>query len=275
MTMSTEIFRSTIPLAALALLAACGEDTITGPPPAPTTAAGVYEGTLRGAPSAAPTFEAIILEDGEFWMLHGENFGSLFKVYGFVQGYGNSSGGTYTSTSAKDFGFVPPVNVSLSATYSANAKTVSGTIAYPVIDYAPDTPDAPVSFTTAFSGGPIQGTNYNYDSPAALSAVTGTWSLQTTQGDAATMIVAADGSLRFTTTSGCSGKGSLTPPRPSGKNVFNAAIIFDDNNTCLLSGQTITGIAITYPILSTNQSQFVIALTDASKTVGTAAFGVR
>jgi hypothetical protein len=271
----------TLLLAVLTLLAACGEDNAFMPPPPtpPTTAAGVYGGTLREAPSGAPAFEAIFLEDGEFWMLYGNDYGSMFTVYGFIQGYGNSSGGTYTSTSAKDFWFrFPPIKpeASILANYNADAKTISGTIAYPVIDYDPDTPDAPVSFTTAFSGGPIQGANYNYDSPASLSAVTGAWSLQTTQGDAATMIVAADGSLRFTTTSGCSGKGSLTPPRPSGKNVFNAAIVFDDNNNaCLLSGQTITGIAVTYPILATGQSQLVIALTDASRTIGMAAFGVR
>lgn len=256
---------------ALAALAACGGDDGSAdlaaggggvaPPPPPTTAEGVYGGTVTGAPSGASAFEAVVLENGDIWALYGQNAGSIFNVYGLIQGSGTSSNGSYTSANARDFGVVPAASGSISATYNAAAGTLAGSA-------------SGSGLTMQFSGGPIPGSSYNYNSAASLSTVAGSWSLQTLQGDFLTMNVSSGGSLTFTGSSGCGGTGSFMP-RASGKNVFNVSITFGNSRACPLPGQTVTGIGITYPITATSQSQLVVAVTDSARTLGTAAFGIR
>ena len=251
-------------------LAACGggdsgstssgsSGTSGGNTPAPAgTAEGVYAGTSTGGTGS--NFEAVVLENGDIWSLYGQNSGSTFYVYGFIQGTGTSNNGTFTANSIKDFGSIPALAGSLSGTYSTAAKTFNGTVSYTN------------GVRASFSGGPITGATYDYNAAPSLSAVTGRWTLTSLQGEGVSLNVSSNGTFTLQGTSGCTGSGTLSA-RNSGKNIFNISIAFG-GLPCALPNQTATGIAINYA-LSTGQTQLIAAVTDSAHTVGTAVFGIR
>lgn len=229
----------------------------TPSPPAPT-AEGVYGGTLTGS-TTAPHFQLLVLENGDFWSLYGQDSGSIFTVYGFVQGHGTSNNGSFTASDVRGFeGDDPPLTGTLTATYNSSAKTISGTV-------------SAANGSVQFSGGPISGSLYNYDAPASLNTISGSWATVSSNGGSVSLNVSASGALTIAS-SGCSGSGSINP-RPSGKNVFNVSLTFG-GAPCALPGQTVTGIALAYP-LSTGQTQVIAAVTNSSRTDAIAVFGIR
>lgn len=269
-TASLQISRLALLWLVFATLAACGgggsDDPVAGggdgpPPPDLATAEGAYVGSLTGAPSGAAHFRAIVLENDDIWSLYGQDSVSMFTVYGFVQGSGISDNGSYTSSDAGDFGLIPAVHGNISASYNATAGTLSGTV-------------SGGGTTTSFAGNRAPDGGYDYDSTATVDSITGGWVLQTLQGEFLTATVSPSGSFSFTSDSGCGGDGSIAP-RASGKNVFDVTITFVNSDACALPGQSATGIGITYPIAATSQRQFMIAVTSADRTLGTAAFGIR
>lgn len=251
-----------ISLTTLALVA-CGGGGGDAPatavvaPVGTTTAEGVYGGTLTGSTSSQ--FEALFLENGEYWTLYGTSTPAAFGVAGFVQGSGTSNNGSFTSANARDFGFAPAVAGSLSATYNTTTKTISGTV-------------SSATGSVTFSGGPIPGSLYNYDSAASLASVSGVWSTMSANGETVALNVASNGTFTAAGSSGCSFSGTVTP-RASGKNVFNVSLTFGAA-PCALPGQSGTGIALAYP-LANGTSQLVVAAHDSTRTYGTAVFGTR
>ena len=248
-----------------ALLTACGGGGNSDSSPSGSsqnqttaTAEGVYGGALNGSP-IANDFQALVLENGEYWSIYGDDLGSVFYVYGFVQGIGISNNGNFTSSSIKDFGYSPAPSGNLVANYSAANKTMAGTVTYGL------------SGAITFSGGPIPGSLYNYNTPASMSTIVGAWSAMSSYGNNVSINVASNGTLTVQDGT-CVGTGTVTP-RASGKNVYNLTVTFGFNN-CALPGATTTGIAIAYP-LNTGQTQIIAAITDASRTEGIAVFGIR
>ncbi len=229
----------------------------TPAPPTGPTAEGVYGGTLIG--SASSDFQMLVLENDEFWALYGTQSTSLFVVAGFLQGNGTSNNGTYTSSNARDFGFNPALAGTASATYNPTAKTISGSV-------------VASAGTVTFSGGPIAGSLYNYNTPAVLSAVSGAWSLTALTGERIALNVSSTGSFSANSSLGCAFSGTIAS-RPSGKNVFTVALTYGPL-PCALAGQPATGIALVYP-LSAGGTQLIFAGTNTARTVGTAAFGTR
>jgi hypothetical protein len=228
-------------------------------PQAPASSAeGVYAGTLSGS-AYASDFQALVLENDEIWSIYGDDLGSVFYVYGFVQGNGVSSNGMFNASSVRDFGFSPALSGRLTASYSVSNKTISGSVNYGV--------DGLVSF----GGGPIAGSLYHYDTPASLSTIAGSWSATSSYGTSVSINVTAAGALTLQDFT-CTGTGTVTP-RSSGKNVFNLKVTFGSNG-CALPGVTATGIAIAYP-LSTGQTQIIAAVTNSARTEGVAVFGIR
>jgi hypothetical protein len=201
----------------------------------------------------------LVLENDEFWALYGTQSTSLFAVAGFLQGTGISNNGTYTSSNARDFGFNPALAGTANATYNATAKTIAGSV-------------AASAGTVTFSGGPIAGSLYNYNTPALLSSVSGTWSLTALTGEGISLNVSSTGAFTANSAFGCTFSGTMTP-RPSGKNVFNVSLTFGAS-PCVLAGQPASGIALVYPI-ATGRTQLIFAGTNTARTTGTAAFGTR
>lgn len=222
------------------LLAACGggggggDAAERGP-----TAEGVYGGTQTGSPSTA--FQALVLENDEFWFMYGTQTSSLFLINGFIQGAGASNNGVFSASTIRDFGVLPPQAGTANATYSAAAKTISGSATFG-------------TRTVSFSGGPIAGSLYTYNTPAVLTSISGNWTVSASTSETITISVTSTGTLTLASSAGCTGTGTATP-RPSGKNVFNVSISFGASR-CRLPNATLTGIAIVYP-LSNGRSQLL------------------
>lgn len=239
-------------------VAGCGGGGGDTPAPAPaTTAEGTYRGTITNSPSAS-AFSAIVLEDGQFWTAYGNSVGGGLVVSGLIQGQGTSSNGSFTSSTVKDFGAVPALAGTLSATY-VSGVSLSGTI-------------TAGGSTVGFNGTAVPAAEFNYNAPASLSSVVGNWNLSSTSGDAIALAVAANGTFTGTATGGCSVSGTVAP-RPSGKNVFN--IQFTNGPApCELPGWSGGGIGL-YTTLSNGTHQLTVAVVDVSRTYGSVAFGTR
>jgi hypothetical protein len=238
------------------LLTACGggggDDSPSGPP----ITEGAYGGSLTG--SAYSAFQLLVLDGGEYWAMYGDESSSQFFVAGFVQGTGSSDDGTFSSGNARDFIEAPAVRGTLSATYTAT-PTVNGTVSNS-------------TGSIGFSGGAIAGSLYNYSTPATIATVAGAWSLQSLTGETVSLNIGSGGTFNATASSGCNFSGTVVP-RPSGKNVFNVSLTFA-GAPCALPGTSGTGIAVAYP-LATGHTQLIVAVKDAARDYGTAAFGIR
>jgi hypothetical protein len=246
--------------ASIALIAGCGGggEAETTPTTSSATAEGVYGGNLTG--SSSPNFQLLVLENSEFWSIYGTQTTTSFVVRGFLQGPGVSSSGSYASLTARDYGFTPAIGGVVNASYNASAGTISGTFSSLSLG------------NVGFSGGPIAGSLYNYNTPALISAVAGSWALGSLSGETISLTISASGAITARTNLGCSFSGSMIP-RPSGKNVFNVTLSFGAS-PCAFPGLSATGIAITYP-LSNGRRQLIVAGANSGGTLGMAAFGTR
>lgn len=253
--MNFEIKNVATTVAVSILLAACGGGGGSDTPA--DSAEGVYGGALTGSTSSA--FRMLVLENDEVWTMYGTQTATAFLVTGFLQGQGQSNNGTYTSSNLRDFGFNPALSGTATATYNSSSKTIAGTATFP-------------GAAVGFSGGPISGSQYSYDTAATVTAVAGSWGLTSLSGEGVTLNVASGGTYTASSSSGCSFTGTLVP-RASGKNVFNMSFSFGPS-PCALPNQAGSGIAVAYP-LANGRTQLIVAGTNATRTVGTAAFGIR
>jgi hypothetical protein len=242
-----------------AFLAACGGGGDGGTTPSVSVLPeGVYGGTLTG--STSPDFQMLVLENGDLWAVYGSRSPTLFSVAGFIQGSTSSGGTSFSSANARDYGVAPAVAGTAIGTFNAAAGTIAGSV-------------TAGGQSVTFSGGPIAGSLYNYNAPASVAAVTGSWTLGTTlTGDTVFLNVQPSGSFSATSNSGCTFAGTIAP-RASGKNVLNVSVTFGPA-PCALPGQPATGIAFYYP-LSNGSTQLAVALQNSSRTLGQAAFGTR
>lgn len=231
-----------------------GDATTITPPPAVNQ--GVYEGTTSNG--SAPDFQMLVLEDGAVWAIYGTQSGGTFFVDGFVQGQGSFNGGQVSSNDIRDHGFFPALSGRLTGSYNSS-PAVSGQITY-------------ASGTVTFSATGIVASTYNYQAPAQLSAITGSWSTSLTTGETASITISNTGVVGGVASSGCNFTGQVSP-RASGKNVFNVSLTFTSAQ-CALNGQTATGVGLTYPT-GGGQQQLIVLVQDASRSAGVAAFGTR
>lgn len=218
-------------------------------------AEGAYFGTL----SNGRQHYTLVLENGQFYTLYGSTSNGIFGVSGFLQGNGSSNNGSYSSSDVRDASASNPVlqSATLSASYTAgssfNGTLVEGSTS--------------VSFTGAGLGAAI----YNYNSAANLAAVSGTWNLTSLRGYPVTLNIAAAGTFTGTS-SGCSLSGTIKP-RSSGKNVFDVALTYGAS-PCILAGQSLGGIAISY-VATTGQQELAVTLLDQARVNSSAFFGIR
>jgi len=231
--------------------------TTTPSTPALVGAEGVYAGTLTGAVSSA--FQMLILENGEYWSMYGTQSTSVFYVRGVAQGAGVANSGSFTSANLKDFGYAPALAGTVNATYNSTAKTVSGTI-------------SSAGGSLSFSGGPIAGSLYDYNKPAALSTIAGAWSASGLGGETIAVNILSNGTFAATSSLGCHFSGAFAP-RASGKNVFNVTLKFG-SSPCALPGVSGSGMAIASP-LANGKTQLLVAAIDGTRNYGTAVFGTR
>jgi hypothetical protein len=222
-----------------------------------STAENVYGGSLSGG--SFGSFVLAVLEDGSFWQFYGRGTPATLDMAGFVEGTGTSTTSTFTSADAMDFGLVPAVAATVTATYTS-APSITGSVAEGVqaID---------------FSGGPVAGSTYSYSSPANLAMLANSWTVHTMTGVSTTLTFDATGAITATDTVGCTFTGNATP-RASGKNVFDVRIVMGAA-PCPVPGTTLVGIALVMPQTGGAGTTLLIGAVDSSRSLGFGASGTR
>ena len=243
---------------AASLLAGCGGGGSSTPTPVSgPSAEGAYKGTITNSATAS-AFNAVVLEDGQYWTLYGNSAGGVLVVNGLIQGQGTSTNGTFTSSTLKDFGYSPAVSGTLNATYAAGAS-ISGTVVLG-------------AGSIGLTGTAVPTATFDYNTAASVSNVVGAWTLSSTSGQTIALNIASGGSFTGLVSNGCSLTGTVSP-RPSGKNILNVQLTFGPA-PCSLPGQQAVGIGI-YTTLVTGAHQLIVAVTDSTRTYASTSFGTR
>lgn len=220
-------------LAAASLAAACGgggDAGDSGTESAASSAEGFYLGTMAGG--TPNYFEKLVLENNEVWILYGSRAspGAATSLSGLMSGTATYSGGTLATTAIKDFGVAPAATGTFSASYKINSKShvtsVSGT--------------ASAGGKSLTLTGADNISNYLYFLPAALSALSGTWTLPMASGAPGTVSVTSTGGFSLNI-SGCTASGTAVT-RASGKNVYNVTMTFGAA-PCSFPGVAFSGVA--------------------------------
>jgi hypothetical protein len=207
--MSTKTLRrSLFSFALTTLLAACSGGGMEAPtPPEALNAEGGWAGTSGGL-----TSHIYVLDDGTYWQISG-NSGEALAITGLVQAHGQSNGGLYTASDARDFTQATPSDMALNGTYVKGAS-FNGT--------AGSTPfnTAPFQLSVTQASDPY----YHYDTVATQTSVAGQWVVRASEGWDYTLNVAAQGTVEGYAR-GCLVHGTMTP-RLSRKNVFDLKLTF-------------------------------------------------
>ena len=204
-------------LATSALVAACGGG---GGPDGPSSTA---EGFWVGPTSSGYTARLVVLENGETWGLYSTPTAVVGALYGSTN---SSSNGTLTG-SGSDFYFPGRLlqTANYSGTYTAKQR---------------------VSVTTSLGSGFTGNYAPEYDTPASLTAVAGTYGgfglTLNSGGYSVPMTITAAGTVTASTPQ-CAGTGTIQP-RATGKGVFNFTIAFTGASCPLASPGSTSGVAV-------------------------------
>ena len=249
-------------LSATLLLSACGGggggDDDSGPAPVQSRAEGVYEGRVTGQSTGEVTF--IVLENDRFYALFGQRgTQNMLLVQSLIEGQGTSRNGSFTASSVREYANDGTVfNGSLSASYvprvSVNGSITSGAV------------------TASFTSAPVSTQTFNYDTPATLSAITGTWPGSDLSGEGVTFNINPNGGIVGVSQTGCNFTGTAAP-RPSGKNVFDVTVNFGSAN-CGLPNMSVNGVGV-ITNLDVGGRQLIVALTNSGRNAGTVVFAAR
>jgi hypothetical protein len=244
------------------VLSACGGggDSAPAPTPPPPPTIPAPEGAYAGTTSTDFELQTVHLENGSIWGTYGRTVNGVFFVYGLVQANGTYNNGSYASSDVRDYFYDGSVTAgTLSASYTAGG-TFNGSVTSPA---------GALTFVTNVPAS----TTYDYNRAANLASIAGTWTGSTLDGAGTVVSITAAGAVTGSS-SGCAFTGSIAP-RATGKNVFNATVTFANVAACALPGGTATGIAINYPIANSTKSELVVAIQDATRTLGDAFIATR
>lgn len=229
------------------------------PVPAPVPVASA-EGLYQGTTANGFQFQLLMLENNQFYTLGGTtDAASVFRVVSLVEGVGTLSNGNFSSASVREYSQTGETFArGITATFSPQGN-VSGNLI------------ASTGERAGFSGSAASPSNFQYNTPANLSQITGNWNGGLMTGAAVGITINSSGA--FTTSSGgCTSTGQLTP-RTSGKNVFDFAGR-QGAAPCLLAGSSLSGVAISY-LLPNGRRQLIIAGNTASRVAGDVVFAQR
>jgi len=246
-------------LTAAALTAGFGLDGIDGAQaaaeataiPAPVLRVeGAYFGTLGASDGGRSAFQLLVLPEGDFFAIYGDTSATGLAVRGYIHGNQQTTGPGAWTGSGQEFGIESPGDVELKATYAPDAG-VAGTMV------------GADGYVARFNGTAIPTSTFDYNRPAQLSSIVGTWAMATPYDQRATLAIGKDSALTGTV-DGCSFSGKATP-LPS-HNVFNVAMTFG-GEPCVLVGQTARGIAMAHQ-LPDGRQQLMVMVQDDSRREG-------
>jgi hypothetical protein len=249
-----------------ALLTACGggggdnDDSGNGTPSVPVqgfAAQGAWSGT--DAPDGDAVY-VLVLEDGTVWGYSGVADSGGFSIDTLYQGALSANGNELSGSDLRAFDLETgdAAVVGLRASLASTTLTLTASVAGEV-----------TSTTAAMS---LPSTLYNYNQPARLSDLAGTWSGTFTTGDSGSLVVDANGGISGTTEGGCSVTGTATT-RASGKNVFNVDLRFGAA-PCARPNGTASGVAVIEQVDAT-QRQLSVTVISPNRDAMDAFFGVR
>lgn len=209
-------------LALAALLPACGgsggadnmpESSAAELPelkPLAPQSAGVFGGTIARGSDA--DLLLVVREDGTKLGIYGTNTSTSFRIAGYLYIGGEwRSSADPTVYNGRDWGR-NGLSVYFDASYDIATPSLSGTI-------------RSATETLSFAGGPIPGSSYNFNMPATVAGVVGSWNLTDEKGQALTVNIAADGSLAGQYL-GCSVTG-VVKPSDAGQNILDLGLSFN------------------------------------------------
>lgn len=208
--------------------------------------AGAAQGVYLGSTSSGWSFESIVLPNDKFYAIYGAQSSSSFLIYGLVTGQGHSNANTYSGNVSDYYYTGATYTGTLTGNFVAGSS-INGTVA--------DT-----GATLTFSGTAPATSDFNYNTPASPSAVTGSWAGSSLDGSSGTVTVSTGGNISGSL-SGCSLSGTVTPDTQ--KNFYNVSITFG-GSPCLAPNQTATGIAVVYQISGTTTHQLLAAGTTSA-----------
>lgn len=241
-----------------ALLSACGgggggEAAIT---PGTVQSTGSAEGFYQGTESTGMNRDMVVLEDGSFWSFSYLNGFSGNKEV--LTGTGTLNNGDFTSANARHSRRTGTLTAAFTPGSSFNSTEI-----YPdVLGFNGVVVNGATK--TTFQGLTPPKTTFDYNTPANLSDIAGTWNgTMMTNGNNfhtnlnLTITDAGVVSAIFQTTPFLCEVTGTTTPRPSNKNVFNVTLNFSNLSSCPLAGNTVNGVAVNY-LLPNNQRQLVL-----------------
>lgn len=215
----------------------------------PGQAQGVYEGTT----STGATFNAIDLPNDTFYAVYGTQVGTVLYICGLATGQGQSNNGNYTATET-DFDYC--VNGSQTV-YTGNV-TATYTTGVSMNGSLSETGNNPITFTSSVP----PGTQFNFNTAASFSTISGSWDGQLTDGESATVNIDSAGNVTGSSSVGCSFTAKMTPDT-SGKNFFDISLTFG-GSPCVFANQGASGIGVDYLLSDGLTTQFIAGVSSGS-----------
>ena len=225
-----------------------------------TNYAGQAQGVYSGTSSNGYSFESIVLPNDKIYGVYGIFSGNVLTLYGMVAGQGTSGNDTFTASTVTDFLYTGAVN-----TGSLTATDVPGSSINGTLTESGTTPET-------FNGTAPPSSSFNYNTPASVSDITGTWTGFLLEGTSTTVTINSNGSLSGSDSSGCSFTGTVTADS-SNKNFFDISVTFGAS-PCGLPNQTATGIGV-YSLLPDGVTHELLAGVNAGTSYGTVFFAYR
>lgn len=218
-----KLIYSAISIFALLNLVACGGGSDSSDDSGDPSENVVSEGLWQGTTDSGWNTEALLLDDGSYYVFYGN--GGIY-VEGVIVGTYSTNGDQVTSSDATDFyvGGGSILSASISGTI-IEKQSFNGTV-----DYGDDSTDFISSYNT------------DYELTPSLSDLAGNYSGQVAfslGSEMANISISKQGNISGTGQSGCSISGTATP-RANG-NVFDLSFSFG-GEPCYLSHQTLKGI---------------------------------
>lgn len=215
---------------------------------------GLWAGTFEKGSSRA--FQALVQDDGSYWIAYGNLTGEVFTVSGFLQGTGSGSDGAFVSPAMRNYGAGGiGIRTGLVATFVPGSR-FDGTV---------DNFIGKVNF----SGTPAAG--FHYDTPAIVADIAGTWNLQQLDGTATAVSIDADGVLTGSADA-CAITGTVRP-NADGKNLFDVTTHLDGG--CSPANMSGRGIALWQRNPDNAFEQLIIAAVSSDRSTGMGLIGNR
>lgn len=217
------------------------------------------QGGYSATSSDGSSGSTLILEDGTVWAIGGTESEDGLVVESLIRGPLAVSGSNVTSSSLRQYDFESGSTITGGGFSGsvAGSGVITGTLTATGFD--------PVNTVLT----PIDPAVYNYDTPATLAAIAGTWTGFFSTGDDGAVTISSGGVVSSVTTLGCTINGTVVP-RASGKNVYDVVVNFGPA-PCALPNGTGSGVAI---IASPGSApQLTVAVVSGDLSLGAVFFG--